>query len=85
MLVFPYTVTQPVLAEYKLNSLCLSSSADPLSNLSVSFDSKEEAIAFAVKSGKYDSLYYSQLSMASCPWITWLMYPSTASSRADKP
>ena len=43
--------------EYKLYSLCLSSSADPLSNMSVSFDSKEEAIAFAVKSGKYGSLY----------------------------
>ena len=61
MLVFPYTVMQPVLAEYKLNSLCLSSSADPLSNLSVSFDSKEEAIAFAVKSGKF--------IIASCQWL----------------
>jgi len=31
--------------------LCSSYSADPLSNMSVSFDSKEEAIAFAVKNG----------------------------------
>ena len=41
--------------EYKY-SLCLSSSADPLSNMSVSFDSMEEAIAYAVKNGKYGSL-----------------------------
>ena len=65
MLVFPYTVMQPVLAEYKLNSLCLFSSADPLSNLSVSFDSKEEAIAFAVKSGKF--------IIASCQWLISLV------------
>ena len=28
-------------------------SGDPLSNMSLTFDSKEEAIAFAVKSGKF--------------------------------
>lgn len=28
-------------------------SADPLSNMSVDFDSKEEAIAFAVRSGMF--------------------------------
>ena len=66
MLVFPYTVTQPVLAEYKLNSLCSSSSADPLSNLSVSFDSKEEAIAFAVKSGKF--------IITSCQWLLSMVH-----------
>ena len=29
-----------------------STSGDPLSNMSISFDTKEEAIAYAVKSGK---------------------------------
>ncbi len=32
--------------------LLLPPSADPLSNMTVEFDSKEEAIAYAVRSGK---------------------------------
>ena len=39
-----------------MNSLSFSPpSADPLSNLSLVFDSKEEAVAYAVRNGNLDS------------------------------
>ena len=39
--------------QYNISVGIVSFSADPLSNMTVSFDTKEEAVAFAIEHGSY--------------------------------